>query len=98
MSGLKIGIWYFIKCGVKVRMFRAGLEPFQEMPHYPYWQLEVQVKGNTNKYSHDLYMFFPAASLITVPTLSAYNGEIFSTPLVFDLIYKGRDEPRLVIC
>ncbi len=68
------------------------------MPHYPYWQLEVQVKGNTNKYSHDLYMFFPAASLITVPTLSAYNGEIFSTPLVFDLIYKGQDEPRLVIC
>ena len=45
-----------------------------EIPHYPYFTLDIFVKGNTNKISNDVYMHFDAASLNMVPNFNIING------------------------
>ena len=67
-----------------------------EIPHYPYFELDIFMKGNTNKISNDLYMHFNAASLVAVPNLNITSGGILQTPLVFDIIYARQEEPIVV--
>ena len=64
-----------------------------EIPYYPYFALDIFMKGNTNKISNDIYMHFDAASLVAVPNLNIMSGGILHTPLVFDIIYARQEEP-----
>ena len=67
-----------------------------EIPHYPYFIVEIFMKGNTNKVTNDVYMRFDAASLVSVPNFNIINGGILNTPLVFNLIYTNQEEPIIV--
>jgi hypothetical protein len=67
-----------------------------EIPFYPYFELDIFMKGNTNKITNDIYMHFDAASLASVPNFNIVNGGILNTPLVFNLIYANQEEPIIV--
>lgn len=67
-----------------------------EVPFYPYFELDIFMKGNTNKITNDIYMHFDAASLASVPNFNIVNGGILNTPLVFNLIYVNQEEPIIV--
>lgn len=67
-----------------------------EVPYYPYFTLDIFMKGNTNKISNDVYMHFDAASLASVPNFNIVNGGILNTPLVFNLIYVNQEDPIIV--
>lgn len=67
-----------------------------EVPLYPYFELDVFMKGNTNKIANDIYMHFDAASLASVPNFNIVSGGILNTPLVFNLIYVNQEEPIIV--
>lgn len=62
-------------------------------PHYGYFTLEIIGKGNTNKNSKDLYMKFPACSLMSPPTFNFISGDILNSPLQFQCIYKNQPLP-----
>lgn len=88
------------KCNVEYLIFyeqeSAGDKYSFEIPHYPYFELDIFMKGNTNKISNDLYMHFNAVSLVAVPNLNITSGGILQTPLVFDIIYARQEEPIVV--
>lgn len=67
-----------------------------EIPHFPYFKLEVFMKGNTNKITNNIYMRFDAASLASVPNFNITSGGILNTPLVFNIIYINQEEPIIV--
>lgn len=67
-----------------------------EVPFYPYFALDIFMKGNTDKITNDVYMHFDAASLVSVPNFNIINGGILNTPLVFNLIYINQEEPIIV--
>ena len=67
-----------------------------EVPYYPYMELEIFMKGNTNKISNDVYMNFNAVSLVSVPDFNIYEGGILNTPLVFNVVYAHQEEPFIV--
>lgn len=67
-----------------------------EVPFYPYFELDIFMKGNTNKITNDIYMHFDAASLASVPNFNIMSGGILNTPLVFNLIYVNQEEPIIV--
>ena len=67
-----------------------------EVPYYPYMELEIFMKGNTNKISNDVYMNFNAVSLVSVPDFNIYEGGILNTPLVFNIVYARQEEPFIV--
>lgn len=64
-----------------------------EVPHYPYFSLEIQGKGNNDKISSNMFMLFDSVSLVTVPNMNFTNNGIMNTPLVFDIVYRGQQEP-----
>lgn len=67
-----------------------------ETPHFGYFELEVFIKGNTNKITNNVFMHFDAASLVGVPNFNILNGGLLNTPLVFDIIYANQKEPLIV--
>ena len=67
-----------------------------EIPHYPYFSIELFAKGNTNKITNDVYMNFDAVSLASVPNFNVNYGGILNTPLVFNIIYQNQEEPIVV--
>ena len=67
-----------------------------EVPLYPYFALDIFMKGNTNKITNDVYMHFDAASLVSVPNFNIVNGGILNTPLVFNIVYVNQEEPIIV--
>ena len=64
-----------------------------EIPHYPYFSLEIQGKGNSDKVSTNMFMWFDSVSLVTVPNINFTNDGIMNTPLVFDIIYRNQQDP-----
>ena len=67
-----------------------------EIPHYPYFELDIFMKGNNNKISNTIYMNFPALGLVSVPNFNIISGGMLNTPLVFNVIYTGQPEPIIV--
>jgi len=67
-----------------------------EVPHYPYFQADIFMKGNVNKITNDVYMHFDALSLISVPNFNIISGGMLNTPLVFNVIYQSQPEPIIV--
>ena len=67
-----------------------------EIPSYGWFSVEIYAKGNIDKTTNTAYMHFSAASLIAVPALNIINGGLFSTPLIFRLIYQNQPEPIIV--
>lgn len=74
----------------------AGNKYSFEIPYYPYFEVDVFIKGNTNKISNDVFMHFDAVSLAAVPNFNIYEGGILNTPLVFNVIYAHQEEPFVV--
>ena len=74
----------------------AGDKYTFEIPYYPYFEIDVFIKGNTNKISNDVFMHFDAVSLVAVPNFNIYEGGILNTPLVFNVIYTHQEEPFVV--
>jgi hypothetical protein len=62
-------------------------------PHYGYFSLEIFGHGNINKGTGNIYMKFPAVSLMSVPVFNMVNGTILSAPLQFECIYKSQTDP-----
>lgn len=68
-----------------------------EIPHYPYFALDIIAKGNTNKRSENCYMKFPATALVAVPVFDLVNGSILNVPLKFICIYRNQKKPYFCI-
>lgn len=67
-----------------------------EIPFYPYFEVDIFMKGNTNKITNGVYMHFDALSLVSVPNFNIISGGMLNTPLVFNVIYQGHPEPIIV--
>lgn len=68
-----------------------------EMPHYPYFTLEINGKGNTDKNTSSIYCKFPAVSLVSIPNINFINEDILNSPLIFNIIYQNQKEPIIVL-
>lgn len=67
-----------------------------QTPSYPYFEIDIFMKGNTNKITNDVYMHFDAVSVISTPNLNINGGGILSAPLTFSIIYAHQEEPIIV--
>ena len=67
-----------------------------QTPSYPYFEIDIFMKGNTNKVTNDVYMHFDAVSVISTPNLNINGGGILSAPLTFSIIYAHQEEPIIV--
>lgn len=63
-----------------------------DTPHYGYFSLEIIGKGNQNKKSENIYMSFPAVSLMSVPVFDLVNGTLLNTPLQFECIHHRQNK------
>lgn len=69
-----------------------------EVPHFGYFDLQITATGNKDKRTSTAFLHFPAVSLISVPTVELSNGgSIANSNLVFDVIYKGQEEPIIAL-
>ena len=68
-----------------------------EIPHYPYFTFEINGKGNNSGVTSNIYMKFPAVSIITVPNFNILTNNILNTPLVANIIYLNQEEPTIII-
>ena len=59
-------------------------------PTYGYFSLDICGKGNLNKKTKDIYLNFPAVSLMSVPVFDLVNGNILNAPLQFECIHKAQ--------
>lgn len=74
-----------------------GGESFSlETPSYPYFSLEIQFCGNTNKETSYYVMYFDAVKLVTSPNLGIIADDIQNVPLIFDIIYEKQEEPKFM--
>ena len=62
-------------------------------PHYGYFTIEIIGHGNTDKHSKEIYMKFPACSLMSTAMFNFINGDILNAPLQFECIYKNQPKP-----
>lgn len=67
-----------------------------EVPHYPYFSIEIIAKGNTNKSFGTTLMKFDSVSLVSVPRFNFIQGDILNIPLTFKVIYQNQEEPVVV--
>ena len=69
-----------------------------EVPHFGYFDLQITATGNKDKRTSTAFLHFPAVSLISVPTVELSNGgSIANSNLIFDVIYKGQNEPVIAL-
>lgn len=68
-----------------------------ELPHYPYFTLEIMGSGNADKSTSSIYCKFPAVSLINIPNINFTNDGLLNSPLVFKVIYQNQKEPIIVL-
>ena len=62
-------------------------------PHFGYFTIEVIGHGNVDKRSKEIYMKFPACSLMSNAVFNFINGNILNAPLQFECIYKNQQTP-----
>lgn len=62
------------------------------VPSYGYFSLDIIGKGNVDKITQNVYLNFPAVSLISVPVFDLVNGTILNAPLQFECIHRGQKE------
>ena len=62
------------------------------VPSYGYFSLDIIGKGNLNKQTQNIYIHFPAVSLISNPIFNLVNGSILNAPLQFTCIHRGQSE------
>ena len=64
-----------------------------DIPHYGYFTVEIIGTGNSDKVTSNIYMKFPACSLISAPVFNMVNGTILNSPLQFQCVYKSQPNP-----
>jgi hypothetical protein len=68
-----------------------------EVPSYGYFSLDIVGKGNSNKQTQNIYITFPAVSLMSVPVFNMVNGTILNVPMQFECIHKCQKDAHFVI-
>ena len=68
-----------------------------EVPSFGYFALDIVGKGNIDKKSKNVYISFPAVSLISVPIFDLVNGTILNAPLQFECIHRMQKSPVFVL-
>lgn len=68
-----------------------------EVPHYPYFSLEITIKGNVDKSAGKLHFNFPATSLISVPRFDINKQNLLNVPFVFAVIASRQKLPIIWI-
>ena len=63
-----------------------------DVPEYGYFSLDIIGKGNMEKKSQDIFIKFPAVSLVSVPVFNMVNGTILYAPLQFTCIHKNQEK------
>lgn len=68
-----------------------------EIPSFGYFSLDIIGKGNIDKKSKNVYISFPAVSLISVPVFDLVNGTILNAPLQFVCVHRMQKPPIFVL-
>ena len=70
-----------------------------DIPHFPYFSLEIIAEGNIDKTSGGMaFLKFPSASLVATPAFGLTGEGIMNSPLVFELVYgHAQGKPQLII-